>query len=79
MKWKINKKGHIEDEKGTLICTLPENSTPYNAALIKYAPEMIVAITDFCGSNETTTSPRNPKWHYDRFQRILERIMEESE
>lgn len=79
MKWKINRKGYIEDEKGTLICTLPENPDSYYTALIKYAPEMIVAITDFCGSNENTTHRRNPKWHYERFQRILEKIMDESE
>lgn len=61
MKWKINRNGYIEDESGTLICSLPENSKRYDVALIKYVPEMVEAITNFCLSNERTIHPRNPK------------------
>lgn len=78
MKWKI-KNGIVEDEKGIAICILTENATEYHTALIRNAVEMFNAIMDYSQSVENTKFPRNPKMHYDNFQRILINITDEAE
>lgn len=79
MKWKIQNNGIVTDENENVVCIFPDVSNSYNRALIKYAPEMFDAIIDYSQSIESSASPRNPKKHYDRFQRILEFIIEASE
>lgn len=79
MKWRINGQGIVQNDQGEIICILPEDFKLFNAALIKYAPEMLDAIIEFCASLEGYKSLRNPKMHYDRFQNILERVADESE
>jgi hypothetical protein len=75
MKWKLNEYGQIEDERGVIVCILPENPSDYDSTLIRFAPEMFEAIMEFCGSLEKTVYPRNPKKHYTRFQQILENMI----
>lgn len=74
MKWKINRQGCVEDESGSVVCILPENSPQFESDLIKYAPVMFDAILDFLQSVDTTTHPRNPKKHHDKFQKIIAKI-----
>ena len=75
MKWRLTNSRYVEDEKGLIVCVLPENPNDYDSALIRFAPEMFEAIMDFCGSLEGTVYPRSPKKHYNRFQKILENII----
>ncbi len=73
MKWKI-KNGTVEDEHGVRVCILSENASDYHIALIKNASDMFDAIMDYSQSLERTGQPRNPKKHYNNFQKIIERI-----
>jgi hypothetical protein len=78
MKWKI-KDGIVLDENELVVCILPEKPSTLDASLIKFAPDILNAIMYYCESVESTAHPRNPKKHYDTFQRILERINEEND
>lgn len=77
MKWKIINNGSVViDENDNVVCFFPENTDSLFKALVKYAPEMFDEIMDYSQSFDASKSPRNPKKHYDRFQRILEYIQE---
>jgi len=77
MKWK-SKNGIVEDDDGAIVCVLSENATAHHIALIKNASDMFVAIMDYLQSVESTSHPRNPKKHYNNFQKIIERITDET-
>lgn len=78
MKWKI-KNNLVEDEHGVIVCELTENASDLHKALIRYASDMFDAILDYNQSFENTTSPRNPKKHYDQFKMIEGKIIDEAE
>jgi hypothetical protein len=77
MEWKI-KNGVVEDEHGEMVCILSEDASPHHIALIKNASEMFDAIKDYLQSFERTTQPTSPKKHRDNFQKIFERINDET-
>lgn len=76
MKWKAQSNGVVTDENQNPVCVFLDQADSFSKAIIRYAPEMFDAILDYAQSMENATSPRNPKKHYDRFQRILEFITE---
>lgn len=78
MKWKI-KNRIIEDGKGEVVGVMSENASTYHEAIIKNAEDMFDAILDYSQSVENTKHPRNPKKHYENFQKILTRITEDAE
>lgn len=75
MKWKINIEGYVMDENGATVCVIPKNVDERYTSLIKYAPEMFDAIIEFLDGFEST-SPRKPKKHFDRFQKIRDNIID---
>jgi hypothetical protein len=77
MKWEI-KNGIVQDEDGAVVCVMSENATELHIALIKNASDMFDAIMDYLQSVESTSHPRNPKKHYNKFQKIFERINDEA-
>ena len=77
MKWKLKKNGSvIVDENDKVVCIFPDDVDATNKAIIRNAIEMFDAIMDFSQSVDSTVAPRKPKKHYERFQKILERINE---
>lgn len=79
MKWKIQNNNRITDENENTICIFLDNTNSFSKALLKYTLEMYAAIEDYSQSNKNTISPRTPKKHHDRFQRILDLIKEASD
>ena len=80
MNWKFqNNRTHLEDENGNLICVFADNASSHDKAVMRYAPELYDAILQFSLSIETTKSPRNPKKHYENFQRLLDIIVTSGE
>jgi hypothetical protein len=73
MKWEI-KNGIVKDEQGEIVCLLSENASDYHIALIKNAPDMFDAITNYNRSIENTRLPRDPKKQYEEFKKIEEKI-----
>lgn len=79
MNWKFkNNRTQLIEEKGNIICNFTEDADNHHKSIIKYAPELYDAILEFSQSVETSKSPRNPKKHYENFQRLLDLIVESS-
>ena len=80
MNWKFqNNRTQLVDENGNLICVFADNASSNDKAVMRYAPELYDAILQFSLSIETTKSPRNPKKHYENFQRLLDIIVTSGE